>query len=341
MGHPDVENQTPLVFEPLFLVDEEFCPIFVPVIKGTFRIGDRGDCQLAEEQAPLSMEGELWSDDPATSSYKYEPEVAFFKPATDVVLVGHAHAPHSGATEVNVGLNVGSLRKSAIVFGDRLWFRSAGAWATTRPVPFEKMPLTYERAFGGWDRSHPDPNRHAVDVRNPVGTGFGPAANGEARLPNIEDPSALIRQFGERPPPAGFGFVSPHWQPRAALSGTFDAAWLKERSPRLPKNFDRRHFNAASAGLVAQGYLRGDEAVTTIGTTREGRLSFNLPAMPAPEVRVVFHGKKEQRLVPNLDTVIIEPDERRVLLLWRAWTKLRTGPQDVSDVEVTPRKYLS
>jgi hypothetical protein len=341
MGHPDVENKTPLAFEPMFLVDEEFCPLFVPVIKGTFRIGDRGDCQLAEEQVPLNMEGELWSGDPATSSYKYEPEVAFFKPATDVVLVGHAYAPHSGATEVNVGLNVGSLRKSAIVFGDRVWFRSAGGWAMTRPVPFEKVPLTYERAFGGWDRSHPDPNRHIVDVRNPVGTGFGPAANGEARAPNIEDPGALIRQFGERPPPAGFGFVSPHWQPRRELSGTYDERWQKERSPRLPKNFDRRHFNAASAGLVAAGYLRGDESVTMIGATPAGRLSFSLPAMQPPEVRVVFHGQKEQRLATTLDTVIIEPDERRVVMLWRAWTKLRTGPQDVSDIEVVARSRPS
>ncbi len=33
-----------------------------------------------------------------------------------------------------------------------------------------------------------------------------------------------------------------------------------------------------------------------------------------------------------LDTVIIEPDQMRVLLLWRGHLTLRTGPHDVKEV---------
>jgi hypothetical protein len=58
---------------------------------------------------------------------------------------------------------------------------------------------------------------------------------------------------------AGFGFISPHWQPRAGLAGTYDASWQASRAPLLPVDFDRRHLNAVSPGLVAPGYLRGGE----------------------------------------------------------------------------------
>jgi len=44
-----------------------------------------------DEQAPVNLSGEHWAA-PETSSYKYEPEIAFIKPATDIVLIGHAHA---------------------------------------------------------------------------------------------------------------------------------------------------------------------------------------------------------------------------------------------------------
>jgi len=37
----------------------------------------------------------------------------------------------------------------------------------------------------------------------------------------------------------------------------------------------------------------------------------------------------------NLDTIIIEPDERRVQMLWRAHLILRNGPHDVRAVETT------
>ena len=59
--------------------------------------------------------------DAPVSSYKYEPEIALFKPATDVVLIGHAHPPGGGATQVDVGIKVGPVQKVARVFGDRFW----------------------------------------------------------------------------------------------------------------------------------------------------------------------------------------------------------------------------
>jgi hypothetical protein len=110
----------------------------------------------------------------------------------------------------------------------------------------------------------------------------------------------------------------------------------------LPADFDRRHFNAAPADLVAAGYLRGDEPVVVTGATPRGTLSFMLPAQSPPGVRVVLRGASEQRLTvaANLDTVIVEPDQLRVLLLWRAHIVLRTGPHDLAAIEVSAEAPL-
>ena len=128
MGHPRVENKTPFAFEPLFLVDEEFRPLVVPVLKATLTIPPDGRCLLAEQQVPLNLTGEPWGEDPEKSSYKYEPEVAFIKPATDVVLIGHAYASQRDTKEMVVGLRLGPVGKEVLVWasgcGSRRWARS-------------------------------------------------------------------------------------------------------------------------------------------------------------------------------------------------------------------------
>jgi hypothetical protein len=337
VGHPDTTNETPYAFEPLHLLDEESRPLFVALMKGTFAIGPDGRCAPAEKPAAINVSGEPFGDDPATSSLRYEPEVAFFKPATDVIMNGHAYAARGRTTEMIVSLQVGPVQKQVRVTGERAWYRAAGKIGVTRAAPFEKMPLTYERAFGGWDRSHADPKLHTCEPRNPVGVGHRSSGVFEEylRLPNLEAPDQPLQRLGDRPPPAAFGFVPPHWQPRAALAGTYDERWKKERSPLLPKDFDRRHFNAASPGLIAPGYLRGDEPVTVNGATPGGGAwSFNLPGQPPPVVRVALRGGTRHDLVSNLDTVIVEPDERRVLLLWRTHVPLRSGPNDLVAIMV-------
>jgi hypothetical protein len=334
MGHPQIENKTPFVLEALFLVDEGFRPLVVPIVKATFAIGKDGRCTRADEQIPLNMAGEYWGENSEESSYKYEPEVAFTKMATDVVLMGHAYADRRDTKEMRIGLRVGPVSKEALILGDRIWFKTLGSVLMTKAIHFEKIPLVYERAFGGWDRDHPDPGKHACESRNPVGTGFRGAGGfcEGIRLPNIEDIRRPIKDFGDRPSPVGFGFISPHWQPRAALAGTYDEAWKKNRSPLLPKNFDRKHLNAASPGLVAPGYLRGDEPVVAVGVCPEGRLSFYLPGIAPPVVQVALADSEAQTVPMTLDTVIIEPDDRRVVLFWRGNLGLRTGPHDVREI---------
>jgi hypothetical protein len=331
--HPQIDNATPYVLEALHLIDEECRPLLVPIVKATFRIDRRGHCELADEQRGLELGGRCFGDDAESSSYRYEPEVAFHKPATDVVVIGHAHAPAGATREMLVEVRVGSLMKALRVVGDRVWFKAGGLAAISTPAAFEQMPLVYERAYGGWDRSHPDPEQHAVELRNPVGRGFRRHGFEEGvPLPNVEDPGHPIGAPGDTPAPAGVGFTSPHWQPRARLAGTYDERWQRERCPLLPPDFDRRYFNAASPGLIAPRYLRGDEPVRLTGMTPDGVLAFLLPGVAPPSIGVKLHATREQALKLELDTVIIEPDERRVMLLWRGHLRLASGPHDVAAI---------
>lgn len=337
MGHPEIENRTPFAFDALFVNDEEMRPIVAPVVKATFDILRGGGLELAEEQIPLSFAGECHGE-PGQSSQRIEPEMAFMKPTTDIVLIGHAHAPARRAVTVDVAVRVGSLERRLRVTGDRVWRKGLFRISASAPDPFEKIPLVYERAYGGWDRGHADPEKHSFHPGNPVGIGFRKGRSHfeeESRLPNIEDPQAALTTYLGKSLPAGFGFICPHWEPRSALAGTYDDTWMRTRMPLLPRDFDRRFFNAASPGLITSRYLRGDEPVIVRGASPEGQISFRLPGIQPPASRLSFHDRADETLQSNLDTVIVDLDARKLILLWRAFTVLREGPLDVRGIEVT------
>jgi hypothetical protein len=331
-----VDNKTPFTFESVFLSDEQGCPLYVPLVQATYQIGQNGSLAVAEKQPPVKVAGEYWGD-PESTSLKYEPVFAFMKPATDVVLIGHAHAPSTGTRRMEVGIRVGPVGKVVTVIGDRLLVRRLAQTRVTDPKPFDRIPLIYERAFGGWDTRSPDEKKPRFESRNPVGTGFRSGSifsDEELKLPNLEDGEHLYRSYGDTPPPAGFGFIAPHWKPRAALGGTYDSAWEKERKPLLPRDFDRRFFNSGSAGLIAPGHLRGDEPVIVVGASPEGRMAFQLPGVPAPICHVARRIGGRVSLQTTLDTVVVNMDERLLILTWRAYTPIRSGAHDVAAVSV-------
>jgi len=178
--------------------------------------------------------------------------------------------------------------------------------------------------------------KHTFDERNPFGRGFlakGGRVDGLA-LPNIEDPLAPMRTPADKPAPVGFGFSCAQWQPRAAFAGTYDEAWSAERAPLLPENFDRRFLNGASTGLVAPGYLRGDEPVIGTGVTKSGRLAFKLPGQAPPVFRVRLRSRDDEAPPAHLDTVIVNTDDNKLILIWRAEVVLDGGPHDVLSIGV-------
>jgi hypothetical protein len=330
-NHPTLDCPPDFRAAMLFSQSEEGEPLVVPIISTTFRI--EGDYLVPfEEQPDISLAGEYWGE-PGVSSFKLEPQIAFTKPSTDVVLIGHAFS--GGRSSVDVTLRVGELRQTARVTGDRYWVKTFTGIEASPAESFDTIPLIYERAFGGWDRSNRDTNKHAFEPRNPVGTGFRSKQGRfeeRIRLPNLEDPRDPVRDYGQTIAPAGFGFTSPDWQPRAKFAGTYDESWMKERMPLLPQDFDRRFFNAAAPRLIAPCYLKGDEPVLVENASPRGTLSYNLPGVPPPECRVQLTGRRDVRVETNLDTVIINTDEDLLLLIWRGHLSLRNGPHEIASI---------
>lgn len=336
MGHPSIRNNTPFAFEPLFLFDEDGRALMSAISKATYIFDEKNRLSLSKAQASVNWEGE-YRGDPDCSSYRYEPETAFFKPATDVVLIGSACAHRSRTTEIDVGFQVGNIKKAIRVIGDRIWEKSMGIVTMTDPEPFEKMPLAFERSFGGWDRSHADPKKHTFEPKNPVGTGFrdhqGRFEEG-IHLPNLENPIQRIKSYGDRPPPTGFGFHSPHWESRSAFAGTYDEKWGSERMPLLPTDFDRRFFNAAPPDQIVPGFLKGDEQVVVTNASLNGRIAFHLPHVNPPICKIELRGNHKHELRTNLDTVIVNADDNLLFLIWRVYVMLKSGPHDVVSIEV-------
>lgn len=312
--------------------DKEGRQVLVVVVKATYAVLEDGRCRLTKPQIPPT-EADVSLGEPGESSIVDESDYATFKPKTDVLLKGHAYAPGGKPTEVvDVQMTVGPVSKSIRVFGDRLWKPALVlGYELSSPVPFVKMPLIYERAFGG------------VDHRpNPVGRGLHRKKSEKVQgtlLPNLENPKELIRNPFDTPGPAGFGPLGRAWLPRATYAGTCDEAWKEKRFPFLPEDFDDRYFQAAPADQVA-GPLRGGEKVVLKNLTPEGVLEFALPK-PDIAVQVVGLDDVDEDLPCVLDTVLLDPDRRRVSLVWRATWRPTVKPTRILEVRagaVTPAR---
>jgi hypothetical protein len=284
----------------------------IVVVKASFELGP--PLSVAATQRAIVLADQYWGD-PATSSLRYPSELHLPKPGTDVIVNGEACAPRGRAvTQLDVGVRVGARCKYARVFGDRLWTPGYRVVEPCRPQPFVRMPIVYERAFGG---SEPEGE---VVGDNPVGMGMlGSRAAHELvgqPVPNIDDLAAPLRELGQRPTPAGFGALAPSWSPRARFAGTYDERWLAQRAPFLPEDFDPRFFNVAAPGMSFAAPLEGGEPIVLAGLDPDRHWEFCLPRCEL-ELRVQLAG--EPRLLrPTLDTVLLEPSESHMSLTWRA-----------------------
>jgi hypothetical protein len=307
-----LENHTPHAVAHAVLTDPEGREILVVATKATFTW--QRDGTLAPAPPHPVHEMDLFTGEPATSGLAAAAELTLPKPRVDVLLEGEIRLPKA-VEQMDCTLEVGHrLRKTVRVIGPRFW--SAGVvrdLIPSRPRPFDRMPIAWERGFGGTDPDDPA----TVDLRNPVGCGLRkkPASLSGQPAPNFEDPQALIAHSGSRPRPVGFGPVAPHWQPRRGFAGTYDEAWQRDRFPLLPVDFDARFLNAAPADQQLDGYQPG-EVVRLEHLSPDLRDRFALPEL-APTVAVV-QGRAMVELIATVDTLVIAPAERRLSVVARA-----------------------
>ncbi|MBU6260462.1 MAG: DUF2169 domain-containing protein [Burkholderiales bacterium] len=303
-----LDNRTPFAADSSWIRDGDGAEVWIVAVKATYDIGADGSTRVAAEQVPVHS-GPL--PHAGLASLRYDTDLGPPKPATDILLVGHAHAQGAApVTELRVGFRVGSLTRTARISGDRHWQRGLLSQAPSPALPFRRMPLVWERAFGG------DELDAANGSGNPLGRGIQPDAEGRIWLPNIEPIERPIRRPRDRPAPLGFGPVASHWPPRRRYAGTYDQAWFDDRRPLPPLDLDPRHAQLAPAGQQVAGHLRGGEEIvlfnlTPPGYAANGRLAFILPRLTLA-FQTLFDDGTSVAGRALIHSLILEPDHPRV-----------------------------
>ena len=309
--------------------------LLVIAVKGTFQIPRPGEePRLADNQAPLVM-ADTFTGEPGFSAPVHEVDFAPRKPRCDILLNGCAYAPSGRpVNRVDVGLKVGDLMKTFTVTGNRHWRTSLLSVGSSKPEPFLHMPLSYDNAFGGIDNFHPDKDKEDAYRQNPVGRGYHKHIKNNlvdgTPMPNTEELNKPIERPNGAYQPMAFGSIGRGWVPRIDFAGTYDQHWLDDVFPFLPADFDERYYQSAPADQQCD-YLRGGEDVVLLNLTPAGKTAFQLPTVDVPVVFFPTKGPREETHAV-IDTLIIEPDAQRFILVWRASRPLKKNMFEIAQV---------
>ncbi len=339
-------NETPFPAATMFWERPRGFTKLSVIVKATFLIVENEEVRIAPRQGSL-LRTDRPTEDRRQSHLRFESDMVPFKPRTDIFVIGHAHAPaHIPVERLIARLEVGTLRHSVAVYGDRHWLFDPAAGIThpvmTRPRPFTMMPLGYERSFGGLDKGA---SRYCA--RNLAGTGFIGKCSRESihgvRLPNLERVDQPIRSWDDHPLPVGFGVYGRGWMPRLEYGNRLASELSSDGMADTPDDTNLLFFNGADPELQMPGYLRGDESIRLVNLSDVSDLRFSLRRS---EVRVSVSRRlaNESRVgetwevVPNLDTLVIVPDERLVQAVFRAVIDVSAyAEQDSCEIAILAR----
>jgi hypothetical protein len=322
-------------------------PIFSVVVKRTYELRPNQSPVRRERPNPLVKVDVYYDDgDAESSTVKYETELTSFKFATDIVVIGRAHAPGGRpVSQLDASVELLGRKKTIRVIGDRRCvYRSDKAPSFTDPVPFAEMDIRYDKAYGGFDLKSVS-GLSFYYPRNHRGTGVALKNIADVveglPLPNLEDPNDLLtpervvlgepERWNQQPLPQGFGWFQKTWYPRCSFAGAMPPfvdvhTVLREetlglvpkgqialaRQFKLP-SFDLRFENGASLGLAVP-YLAGGEIVRLVNLTAEGEFRFEVPN-DAPRIMLDI-SLGENELAPILQTVCVHAEEKEVDLVW-------------------------
>ncbi len=272
-------------------------------------------------------------------------------PAFEVIVLGQAHAPRKKpVAQMRVSLRVGATLRELLVTGDRLW-QGTGATAVIGPAtPFTKMPLTWDRAFGGSadiivDKDSPvtvadqlnrlgkgfDHSKHVEPLRHMLTPPPGfPTFDPTRPLPNLEDPAAPIATWDDAPRPVCWATLPMdlglHAQRGMAPKPDADGFPGTEVKPEL---LHRAHpdwvLPVPEAGSV----------VVLDGFTPDDLVAFRLPKLRVIADWIVGEQSGTSELAPQM--LVILPEQRQYTLTYRFVTNAFMKP----DVERSIRLRLA
>jgi hypothetical protein len=309
----------------------------VVVVKGSFDFTEgREEVSLSKVQAE-PLVADQFTGQPGESATSMESDFAAWKPNCDVLVLGRAHAPpNKKVTTLQVGLSLGTLRKTLEITGRRKWEAGFLDFKPSDPEPFDSLPISYDFAYGGTDTDPANPAKRLGYAPNPIGTGYYPLSRGKQLpgkpLPTQAPPGQRHDDPEGKFTPISLGPVSRNFPERLAHAGTYDQHWLDEIFPDLPADFNPLYHQAAPADQQIP-YPGGGETVTLLNLTPTGRAIFRLPRF---DIEVEFTDAEFKRSTRRavIDTVLIDAEARRLYLVWRTSLPLKRNMIEMSQVVV-------
>ena len=262
----------------------------------------------------------------------------------EVVVLGCAHSSRP-ITEMRVAVSVGAVRNELIVTGDRVWMSRGSELEMSAPVPFTRMPLTWERAFGGrcqveiddgafievLEPLNPDGRGLDVEVESRRHAGLLKAPNGFPRYsyrraaPNVERPGYRITCAQDRPEPAC-------WATRPLVTGLRAKHLVDGLSAGRPTPREAESFDSLLSGLrsaVDEWVIDRPELgvpVVLDGLTPDGKVSFPLPRSQVFADYVV--GKRQGTLSLPAQQLVLLPETKRLLMVYGTMFRVPYQPDE-------------
>jgi hypothetical protein len=321
-------NASPFQAVDLPWVDASGNAVVIAIVKGTFVVGKDGGTSRAEEPTELRPDDVPLDPDNPNSSARYPSDMGDCKVGTDVVVVGDAVATKKTKV-MDVAIRIRETVVPLRVHGERVFYKGMGGVAVGPALEFERVPIVYERAYGG-----SSDDLSVVELRNPAGRGVAknPSDLVDKPAPQIEHPAYPHTSAKDRHPPVGFGSLRSHWGPRRDYVGTVDEEWKANRMPLMPRDFDPRYYNVAHPSLQFDPPLAAGEAIAIMGMS-EALFRFELPSLRLC-VRGRFDVAGTVEVRPHVDTVLVDPRTRRVDVVSRVSFKLGRGRNVLREIQV-------
>ncbi len=178
-------NETPFAAERTWTRDERGAEFWLVAIRAAFEIDADGRQRPSDEQTEVQR-FPVYAGDPVREEMLWDADFVLSKTGTDVLVGGHAYTPEGRpAIQSQVRLKVADIDKIVNVVGDRIFSKDLGLTSMTRPAKFTAIPLSWSRAYGGWD----DEGKDWVP-ENPAGCGFATDRKRlvDTRAPNLRVP---------------------------------------------------------------------------------------------------------------------------------------------------------
>lgn len=319
-------------------------------VKITYQVGPDGRVAI-ERDAPKPI---LLADETTELGVAPRDDGAHELPVFEVIFLGAAYAPGGRPSRrFDVSLTVGPVTRQIAVFGRRVW-QGAGEDAEIATVgEVRRLPISPRYAFGG-NKTVSIDEKSVLPIFYPfnhVGRGFDPTVIIEGlarelimpagfprwdptrRLPNLEDPAALIRHWHDEPRPLFWSALPMQSMQAMEQAMGLDLRRISGEDIELPD------VESVATGMALRAHPAWRIAtpppaapVTLRNLTPEGELGF---ALPTVAVLADYHvGDRTGTLEVPPQRLVIHGEEKRFSVLYRRIFNFAAGRKETRSIRL-------